>query len=243
MNDYVSSKSDIAFELFGFAHAGSWLILVVVLLVLALFRDAIRQEPWNNLVRYGLAAVLMACEAALQVWSVAEGVWDWRHSLPMQLCSITLILSALMLWRRSYRLFEFVYFAGIAGALQALATPDLDYGFPHVRFLLFMTAHTGIIAASVYMAIVEGYRPKFRTIGIAMLWLNGFALLAFGVNILTGGNYMFLMRKPIGGSLLDVLGPWPWYLLAMEMAAALIFVLLYMPFALLSRRSEVIRSR
>jgi hypothetical integral membrane protein (TIGR02206 family) len=33
------------------------------------------------------------------------------------------------------------------------------------------------------------------------------------VNWLTGANYGFLNRKPEINSVLDVLGPWPWYLL------------------------------
>jgi len=46
----------------------------------------------------------------------------------------------------------------------------------------------------------------------------GFAAVAAVGCLTTGGNYMFLRRKPSGGSLLDLFGPWPWYSLG---AAAL----------------------
>ena len=33
------------------------------------------------------------------------------------------------------------------------------------------------------------------------------------MNRLLGSNYMFTMHKPASASLLDILGPYPWYLL------------------------------
>jgi uncharacterized membrane protein YwaF len=46
----------------------------------------------------------------------------------------------------------------------------------------------------------------------------------------TGGNYMFLARKPDTPSLLDYLGTYPWYLLSLDGVAVVFFLLLYLPF-------------
>jgi len=42
----------------------------------------------------------------------------------------------------------------------------------------------------------------------------GFAAFVAVGNVLTGGNYMFLREKPNRASLLDVMGPWPWYIVS-----------------------------
>jgi len=45
---------------------------------------------------------------------------------------------------------------------------------------------------------------------------------------------MFLMEKPMGGSILDFLGPWPWYLLSLEFVGLLMLLLCYAPFAIIN---------
>lgn len=70
---------------------------------------------------------------------------------------------------------------------------------------------------------------------VIMLFLNMLVVIIYPINILTGGNYMFLARKPSTASLLDVLGPHPWYLLALEVVAVVLFMLLYLPFAIKKR--------
>ena len=66
--------------------------------------------------------------------------------------------------------------------------------------------------------IGEGRRPRAGSALRAFAVTAGFALVAAAATLATGGNYLFLRRKPAGGSLLDAMGPWPLYIAA---AAAL----------------------
>ncbi len=44
--------------------------------------------------------------------------------------------------------------------------------------------------------------------------------------LLTGGNYMFLREPPEEASLLDLLGPWPWYVVGGAVLAVVLLAVL-----------------
>jgi uncharacterized membrane protein YwaF len=51
------------------------------------------------------------------------------------------------------------------------------------------------------------------------------------VNGVLGSNFGFASRPPDNPSLIDHLGPWPWYLCSMFGIALLFYFLLALPFA------------
>ena len=60
--------------------------------------------------------------------------------------------------------------------------------------------------------------------------------IALVVNPLLGSNYLMTAYKPDVTSLLTLLAPWPWYILEYEGVGLLIFLILYLPFAIVDRR-------
>jgi hypothetical integral membrane protein (TIGR02206 family) len=122
---------------------------------------------------------------------------------------------------------------GIGAATQALLTPDAGiYGFPHFRFFEIFISHGAIVTAAIYMTVVERYRPYWKSILHVVIWLNVYMVFVGFVNTLIGSNYMWIARKPDFPWLLDVLGPWPWYILSMEAIGLIVCLLLYLPFAI-----------
>ncbi|MGG4496883.1 TIGR02206 family membrane protein [Brevibacillus reuszeri] len=219
------------FRLFSSSHVVSLLILLFLIVLLYLYRHKLQTPLVSKWTRYVLAALLLLSEVCYQLWHVYTESWSAAYTLPLQLCSVTLLFSAFMLLSKNYVLYEITFFAGIAGAAQALLTPELFYPFPHFRFFHFFLAHAGIVLACLYMTWVEGYRPVLRSIWKTMGFLNLLLIIALLVNKWTGGNYLFVSHKPENASLIDFLGPYPWYILSLEGVALALFSLLFIPFA------------
>jgi hypothetical integral membrane protein (TIGR02206 family) len=71
----------------------------------------------------------------------------------------------------------------------------------------------------------------------------GYAAFVGLVDAVTGADYLYLRSKPAGATLLDVLGPWPVYILSATLIGLALFAILDAPFRLSSgqRRAETLR--
>ena len=224
-----------AFVLFGTEHLLALALIAAACVAVVLLRKRFSPKV-QRITRWTLLGLIYLCEGSWQVWMLATDQWTIQGMLPLWLCSVTSWTMPLLLIWRSLRYYEWAYFMGVIGAALALSTPDLTiYGFPHFRFIEFLTLHGLIIVAVVYMTAVEGFRPTWGSLPRGILITNLYWLLCFIVNNLIGSNYGYTQGKLPTPSLLDVLGPHPWYLLSMEVLGIALCLLMYLPFALRDR--------
>jgi hypothetical protein len=102
---------------------------------------------------------------------------------------------------------------------MALLTPDLWEPFPSFSTVQFFVAHGLVLVGALYLVWSGQARPRPGSIWKAMLGLNIFAAIAGTFDFFFKTNYMYLRTKPRNPSLLDFLGPWPWYLATSEAIA------------------------
>jgi hypothetical integral membrane protein (TIGR02206 family) len=156
-----------------------------------------------------------------------EGVHLWN--LPLQLCDVTLWMTAIACLTLVPRLVEFAYFAGFAGAAMALVTPDLWEPWPRYPAVYFFAAHGGIVVGIAVLVVGRVAPLRKGAVWRAFGMLLGYAALVGAFNAVSHANYMYLCRKPANASLLDMLGPWPVYLLSGAALGLGLFWLLWLP--------------
>jgi hypothetical integral membrane protein (TIGR02206 family) len=231
-----------AFELFGDLHLAALGALVLLNLILMGFRNA--SEGTKAGLRWLLALILLVNEAAWHYWNYIYGTWTIQTMLPLHLCSLLVWTGAFMLMTKNYRVYEFMYFMGIGGAIQALATPGIGlYNFPHFVFFQYFLSHGLIITSAIFMTVVEKFRPTWKSLLRVALWMNLYIVIIYFVNLAIGSNYLMINEKPATPSLLDLLPEWPIYILYMEVIGIITMLVLYLPFALRDLRDRYTLNR
>ncbi|MEH7305281.1 YwaF family protein [Neobacillus drentensis] len=203
------------FEMFSISHIVIIAILLLISVCLFLFRDKMKTTEWRR-TEIGVAVSLIIIEVSYHLWMLMTGSWQVSHAIPLELCSISLILTVILLLTKKKIIYEILLFTALLGASQALLTPSLNYDFPHFRFFHFFYTHLMEIWVPLYFTWVKGYRPTIWSVLKLCIFLNVLMPIIMLINKLVDGNYMFLSHKPDSASLLDVLGPYPWYILSLE---------------------------
>jgi hypothetical integral membrane protein (TIGR02206 family) len=226
--NFVSGYSLPAFQRFSIAHCVAVACIFAAALlaawvgrrlsVVARRRTAlVLAVLWGGIELYWILSNMGACERT-------------RDCLPLHMCDLSIIVGVLALATHRQVLFEILYFFGLGGTTQALATPDLPFGFPSEPFFQFFVGHGGIVVSTAYLIGAFSLRPTWlsvrRVIAIGYAYL---ALIA-AFNRVAGTNFAYTRSKPPFGSLFDYLGPWPWYVMIASLIAVLNILVLYLPY-------------
>jgi hypothetical integral membrane protein (TIGR02206 family) len=213
---------------FGPAHLA--IVAAVPLAAAGLATWARRRPAAAAPIRVALAAGIAAVELAWTAHAWARGWIRPPEGLPLDLCDVLVWLTVFALLSPRAWALELVWFLGLAGSGMALLTPDLGPDPSAALVAAFFLAHGGVVAAALHLAWSGALRPRPGAWWRAFLWVNAYALLVAVFDAAFGTNYMYLREKPPSGTLLDLLGPWPWYVLAAEPVALLLLFLLDLPF-------------
>jgi hypothetical integral membrane protein (TIGR02206 family) len=227
----------LSFELFSRQHIAALIVVLALAAALPLITNAARSPRLAWRVGLILGATLLTAKSAELLWYATHGS-RWEHLLPLHLCDAAALVTAAMLLTRNPFLYELAYFWGLGGTLQALLTPDLVSGFPSVDFWFFFVPHGFVIVGAAYATASLGMRPTPGSIRRVFLATTALAVLAAPVNWMLGTNFLYLRHKPEGHSLMDFLGPWPWYILSLVPVCLFFLFFWYSPFWMADRKKR-----
>lgn len=228
------------FHPYGASHLVVLALFAVGTVVLLTWGRRLRGRRWEQPVAVAFAVANLLFGSLSLVLGMVP--FDVESSLPLQICGFVWAIVAWALLSRRRTPTAVTYYWGLTFALQAILQPTLTQPFPEVEFFVFWLKHVSIIWGAAYLTLTLGNGPTWqgyrRTVGWTLVWL----LVVLGLNAALGSNYGYVNRKPGSGSVLDVLGPWPVYLLVEIVIVLVGWALITLPWTgLPRRRSRAIR--
>ena len=215
------------FEAYSTSHLVVLGVFVVGVVVLLAIGPLVRERP----------TVARPIAVALAVGNIAFGLVgtvteldpdDIAGNLPLQLCDFAWIPVAWALLTSHRGALALTYYWGLTLSLQALAQPTLDEAFPDPNFFAFWGKHVLLVWGAVYATLTLRQGPDWRGYRLAVAWTFAWVVVAMSVNGILDTNYGYFNGKP-EGTVLDYLGPWPWYVLAEVAIVAGIWALITLP--------------
>ena len=179
------------------------------------------------------AAVLTTYAVTMLVYRSVPDHFDVHISLPVHLSDLAWMVAVIALWTRARWATALTYYWGLTLNPQAILTPALDSpDFPHIDFIDLWVQHILVLWATLYLIWGRGGRVDWGSYRLAMVVTVTWAMAAFGLNNWLGTNYGFLNGKPDNPSILDLFGPWPWYLLVEFLIIAVVWALITWPWTI-----------
>lgn len=220
------------FVKFGASHLLTIFIFIVLGISLVFLGQKLKTRDSKRRLLIYFTAFLFISQILKVFIRLALGNFDITEDLPLHLCNVLPLLLIFPYFFDNRQLWAILFFWVMAGTFQAVFTPTLIEEYPHYEFFRYWIVHCGLVIAALYPIFVLGYRLVFKDIFWSWLCLNIMALLITPFNLFFNANYLYLRAKPIGTTIYDLLGPWPWYILSIEFLIWPLFGLLYLPFYL-----------
>lgn len=215
------------FTVYGPSHWATIAVFVVGAVVLVWFGGR-QTQPQSRLLGRVLGAVTAAIYVAMFAYTLVPP--SIERSVPLRLTDLATIVGAYALWSQRHWAYVLTYYWGLVLSTQALISPVLKSpDFPHYEFLAFWSIHLLVVWAAIYLTWGRGMRPHWRDYRLVVVVTAVWAGVTMAFNGIAGTNYGFLNAKPATASLLDLMGPWPVYVVVASALVAGVWALMTWP--------------
>ncbi len=166
------------------------------------------------------------------------GVFDYTVDLPLHLCNMMPFVIPFALLSNKRLVWAILFFWIMAGTFQALISPTLPHSYPHFEYHRYWIVHAGLVIIALYPIFVNNYRLYLSDALLSAILLNLLGLLMYFIDRVLDANYMYMRDWPPGKTIYNMLGPWPYYNLSLEVVMIVLFGLFLVPFAIMRRRES-----
>ncbi len=215
---------DLAIKVFSWQHF-VFIALAILTVVLTLrYADKLYEFKRKSVINKTVFIILILLESTYHIHNWFRN----QFSVPLHLCSFSIILSIMLVKTRKQKYFDLLFFIGPLGGIVALIFPEMG-GFTYYsfRYYHFIIAHLFIISVPLYYYKAHGMRVNLYSLKKTYLFLLIMAPIVFTVNRVFDMNYIFINRKPNLDIVANNIPEWPYYIVVFIVGVLLFHTVLY----------------
>ncbi len=181
-----------------------------------------------------IAVLLITTTITGHTRNIINGYWNISENLPLHLCGISNLIACFILFiKKNKVLFEFLFYAGIIGGIQAFLTPQINnFDGSYYEYIEYHFSHAGIILLPIFMYNFLNYKLDNYSWLRVVLYLNIVLMVVMPLNFQINSNYMYLAYPPNVNNPL-IIGEWPFYVIYWEF---IIVIFTYTTYVISTRR-------
>lgn len=241
---FVSSDNipeGVGFQAYGLTHI-LWLLAGFVLWITACILYRKLSSRKRKLVLQVLGAYIFLQEMVKNLVLVCLGEFSWGY-LPFHLCGINILLIAFDTVKQTKTVRSFLYYFAIPGAALALLFPNWTkmpvWNFFHIHSF---TIHILLVLYPLLLVTTNQAATDLKSAFRGVALLVAMAIPVYGLNLLWGTNFMFLMKPDSGNPLAlfeKLLGSHLW---GFPILLPVVILVMYLPILIFKKRKEPVVS-
>ncbi|MDG2396131.1 MAG: TIGR02206 family membrane protein [Flavobacteriaceae bacterium] len=200
------------------------LIVIIFFLLLGKFNN----YKSNQVIAKSISLIVFILTITSQIEYIINDKWIIQEHLLLHLCAISQLIASLIfiLPKRNF-FFEFLFYCGILGGLQAILTPQLNYYDGSLfEYIEYYVTHTIIILLPLFLYFNLNMKLSKYSWFRIFISLNVLMIIIMPLNFMLESNYMYLNSPPEVDNPL-IIGEWPIYLLFLEIFTITLFYLFF----------------
>lgn len=218
----------LGFSHYDVVHLG-WLAAFAVAAILLSLWYRKMSEKGRSVLKKTMALTMISMECLKIGLLLLTDRFSWGY-LPFHLCGVNIFIIIVHAWKRTRLLDNFLYMVCLPGALAALLFPNWT-ALPVVNIyhIHSSTIHMLLILYPLMQAVNGKLDLQQKMVPAALGLLVVMAIPIYGLNLLLGTNFMFLMRADSGNPLALFEEMWGNHLYGFPVIIAALVIVLYIP--------------
>lgn len=184
-------------EMFDLVHILTLVVFVLIIILFFVFRKKISNDKFAKVFRIALGAFLLVFESSFHIWVLTRGGYGAGMIPLVGFCATVNLLTIIALLFNKIKMFNYLIYYALTGALFSLVFVDTSFTIPHFRFFHYFLVHFGFLLASLYYYFTKKIEVNWRNFLTAVIMLFVYNLVILALDLIFKQNWFYLIENPI----------------------------------------------